>query len=83
MNEFFLIILAYLLGSIPTSLIISRTQFNIDIRDYGSGNAGATNTFSSIPNAALTNSAVTINGTSVSLGGSITVTATATAALTA
>jgi glycerol-3-phosphate acyltransferase PlsY len=45
MNEFFLIILAYLLGSIPTSLIISRTQFNIDIRDYGSGNAGATNTF--------------------------------------
>jgi glycerol-3-phosphate acyltransferase PlsY len=45
MNELFLIILAYLLGSIPTSLIISRTQFNIDIRDYGSGNAGATNTF--------------------------------------
>ena len=45
MNEFFLIILAYLLGSIPTSLIISKTQFNIDIRDYGSGNAGATNTF--------------------------------------
>jgi glycerol-3-phosphate acyltransferase PlsY len=45
MNEFFLIILAYLLGSIPTSLIVSRSQFNIDIRDYGSGNAGATNTF--------------------------------------
>jgi len=45
MNELFLIILAYLLGSIPTSLIVSRTQFNIDIRDYGSGNAGATNTF--------------------------------------
>jgi glycerol-3-phosphate acyltransferase PlsY len=37
--------LAYLIGSIPTSLIVSRTQFNIDIRDYGSGNAGATNTF--------------------------------------
>ena len=45
MNEFFLIILAYLIGSIPTSLIVSKTQFNIDIRDYGSGNAGATNTF--------------------------------------
>jgi glycerol-3-phosphate acyltransferase PlsY len=45
MNELFLIILAYLIGSIPTSLIVSRTQFNIDIRDYGSGNAGATNTF--------------------------------------
>jgi glycerol-3-phosphate acyltransferase PlsY len=45
MNELFLIIIAYLLGSIPTSLIVSKSQFNIDIRDYGSGNAGATNTF--------------------------------------
>jgi len=45
MNEILIIILAYLLGSIPTSLIVSKTQFNIDIRDYGSGNAGATNTF--------------------------------------
>jgi acyl phosphate:glycerol-3-phosphate acyltransferase len=45
MNEIILVILAYMLGSIPTSLIISKTQFNIDIRDYGSGNAGATNTF--------------------------------------
>lgn len=45
MNEFLLTLLAYLLGSVPTSLIVSRTQFNIDIRDYGSGNAGATNTF--------------------------------------
>jgi hypothetical protein len=44
--------------------------------------SGATNTLSSIANASLTNSAVTINGTSVSLGGSITVTATATSALT-
>ena len=45
MNEFLLIILAYMIGSIPTSVIISKSQFNIDIRDYGSGNAGATNTF--------------------------------------
>lgn len=45
MNEFLLTLLAYFLGSVPTSLIVSRTQFNIDIRDYGSGNAGATNTF--------------------------------------
>jgi glycerol-3-phosphate acyltransferase PlsY len=45
MNELLLIVLAYLLGSIPTSLIVSKSQFNIDIRDYGSGNAGATNTF--------------------------------------
>jgi glycerol-3-phosphate acyltransferase PlsY len=45
MNEVLLVILAYMLGSIPTAVWISRNQFNIDIRDYGSGNAGATNTF--------------------------------------
>ncbi len=45
MNEAVLIIVAYLIGSIPTSVIVSKSQFNIDIRDYGSGNAGATNTF--------------------------------------
>lgn len=45
MNEFLLIILAYLIGSIPTSIWVSKRFFNIDIRDYGSGNAGATNTF--------------------------------------
>lgn len=38
-------IVAYLMGSIPTSVWISRTFFNIDIREHGSGNAGATNTF--------------------------------------
>ena len=45
MNEFLLIILAYLIGSIPTAVWVSRRFFGIDIRDYGSGNAGATNTF--------------------------------------
>lgn len=45
MNEILLIVLAYLIGSIPTSIWVSRRFFNIDIRDYGSGNAGATNTF--------------------------------------
>lgn len=45
MNELALVILAYLLGSIPTAVWVSRKVFNIDIRDYGSGNAGATNTF--------------------------------------
>lgn len=45
MKELILIIIAYLLGSIPTALIISRKFFGIDIRDYGSGNMGATNTF--------------------------------------
>lgn len=45
MKELALIIFAYLIGSIPTALIISRRFFGIDIRDYGSGNMGATNTF--------------------------------------
>lgn len=45
MKETLLIILAYLIGSIPTALIISKKYFGIDIRDYGSGNMGATNTF--------------------------------------
>lgn len=45
MKEAILIIIAYLLGSIPSALIVSRRFFGIDIRDYGSGNMGATNTF--------------------------------------
>ena len=45
MNESILVILAYLIGSIPTSVWVSKSVFNIDIRNYGSGNAGATNTF--------------------------------------
>jgi glycerol-3-phosphate acyltransferase PlsY len=45
MNEMMLVVLAYLLGSIPTSIWVSKTVFGIDIRDYGSGNPGATNTF--------------------------------------
>lgn len=43
MKELLLIILAYLIGSIPTALIISKKFFGIDIRDFGSGNMGATN----------------------------------------
>lgn len=45
MKEIFLVILAYFIGSVPTALIISKSFFNIDIRDYGSGNMGATNAF--------------------------------------
>jgi hypothetical protein len=44
--------------------------------------SGASNTITNLPNSALTNSSITINGSSVSLGGSATVTATATNALT-
>lgn len=45
MNEIMLVVLAYLLGSIPTSIWVSKAVFGIDIREYGSGNPGATNTF--------------------------------------
>lgn len=45
MNEFLIILLAYLIGSIPTSVWVSKYFFGVDIRDYGSGNAGATNTY--------------------------------------
>lgn len=39
------ILISYLIGSIPSSLWIGRIFANLDIRDHGSGNAGATNTF--------------------------------------
>jgi len=45
MQEILLLLVAYMLGSIPTSVWVSRHFFGIDIREYGSGNAGATNTF--------------------------------------
>ena len=45
MKELVLIIISYLIGSIPTALLVSKRFFGIDIRDYGSGNMGATNTF--------------------------------------
>ena len=47
----------------------------------GNGTSSVT-AVSTIPNAGLTNSAITINGTSVSLGGSISVTASTTNTLT-
>jgi glycerol-3-phosphate acyltransferase PlsY len=37
------ILLAYLLGSIPTSVWVGKTFHGIDVREHGSGNAGATN----------------------------------------
>ena len=38
-------LLAYLAGSIPTSVIIGRLFFKKDLRELGSGNAGGTNAF--------------------------------------
>ncbi|GAB2605051.1 glycerol-3-phosphate 1-O-acyltransferase PlsY [Spirosoma areae] len=38
-------LVAYLLGSIPTAVWYGQGFFGVDIRHYGSGNAGATNTF--------------------------------------
>ncbi|MGG1397087.1 glycerol-3-phosphate 1-O-acyltransferase PlsY [Bacillus salipaludis] len=38
-------ILAYLLGSIPSGLIIGKVFYKTDIREHGSGNLGGTNTF--------------------------------------
>ncbi|MDZ4664793.1 MAG: glycerol-3-phosphate 1-O-acyltransferase PlsY [Bacteroidota bacterium] len=40
-----LILGAYLLGSIPTAVWIGKAFYGIDVREFGSGNAGATNTF--------------------------------------
>ena len=39
------LIISYLLGSIPSAFIIGKLIKKIDIRDYGSGNVGATNVF--------------------------------------
>ena len=37
-------LVGYLLGSISTSILVAKTMGKIDIREHGSGNAGATNT---------------------------------------
>lgn len=44
-NAIIALLLAYLLGSIPTAVWISKWFYGMDIREHGSGNAGATNTF--------------------------------------
>ncbi len=40
-----IIVVSYLVGSFPTSIIFGKVFKGIDIRDYGSGNAGGTNAF--------------------------------------
>ncbi len=39
------LVLAYLTGSFPTSIIVGKVLRGIDIREHGSGNAGGTNVF--------------------------------------
>ena len=45
MRNLILMIIAYLLGSFPSAVVIGKTFYNKDIRNYGSGNLGSTNAF--------------------------------------
>ncbi|MGT2800499.1 glycerol-3-phosphate 1-O-acyltransferase PlsY [Streptococcus marmotae] len=45
MKTIILLLVAYLLGSIPSGLWIGQVFFHKNIREYGSGNIGTTNTF--------------------------------------
>ncbi|WP_416731625.1 glycerol-3-phosphate 1-O-acyltransferase PlsY [Fictibacillus sp. JL2B1089] len=40
-----ILLLSYLLGSIPFALLVGKIGYGIDIREHGSGNLGGTNTF--------------------------------------
>ncbi|MBO6577374.1 MAG: glycerol-3-phosphate 1-O-acyltransferase PlsY [Rhodothermales bacterium] len=40
-----IIVLSYLVGSIPGSILVGKALYGVDLRAHGSGNAGATNTF--------------------------------------
>ena len=44
-TSIFSLVVAYLLGSIPTAVWVGKVFYDTDVREYGSGNAGATNTF--------------------------------------
>ncbi|MFM6984290.1 MAG: glycerol-3-phosphate 1-O-acyltransferase PlsY [Chitinophagaceae bacterium] len=39
------VVISYLIGSMPTALWVGKAFFGVDIREHGSGNSGATNTF--------------------------------------
>jgi len=71
-------------GSAPVTVAIDSTVATLTSTQVLTNKSvsGATNTLSNIGNAALINSAVTINGSAVSLGGSTTITAVSPNALT-
>ena len=50
--EILFIVLGYLCGSIPVGYIVGKVAKGIDIRDYGSGNMGATNVMRTVSNKA-------------------------------
>lgn len=50
--EILLVVLGYLFGSIPVGYIVGKVSKGIDIRDYGSGNMGATNVMRTVSNKA-------------------------------
>lgn len=39
------VVISYLIGSMPTALWVGKAFYGLDIREHGSGNSGATNTF--------------------------------------
>lgn len=45
MMQIVIMLLSYLIGSIPSGLIVGKIFYGIDIREHGSGNLGGTNTF--------------------------------------
>lgn len=45
MQNFLLVIFAYLLGSFPSGLVVGKLFYHTDLREHGSGNIGTTNAF--------------------------------------
>ncbi len=45
MKEIIIVVCAYLIGSIPTGLLLAKAFAGVDIRESGSGNIGATNVY--------------------------------------